>query len=414
MVAYYDQCYLTIRHVQCKQVLPDKSKSDRCSTCRTYRYVLRSALRNLHVASNKETECSQHCLPESHTNYRYLDTPEKIERLQNMHKLMCRQKKQIKRLQSSLNKLIQSDGIKVDETTNRDLLHIMNCNTSTVLSAEEKFQSLFWQQQLKASSVKGKQGVRWHPAIIRWCLYLHHRSSGAYSTLRNSGVLKLPSERTLRDYRHFASAAAGFTKENDQQLLDLLQLQKTENLAKYVVITLDEMYIREGLLFDKHSGALIGFADLGNVNNLLAEYEQQHESSNDSFCQRPIAKCMVVFMIRGLFSSLQYVYAQFPAVSTKGHQLFVLLWKVIGRLTRLGFEVLAVTCDGAKNNRKMFSMHVPLGQLPYKTTNIHQSTQRTIYFICDPPHVLKTIRNCFARGKLWVSINHYYYMLCAY
>lgn len=205
----------------------------------------------------------------------------------------------------------------------------------------------------------------------------------------------------MRDYRHFASAAAGFTKENDQQLLDLLQLQKTEKLAKYVVITLDEMYIREGLLFDKHSGALIGFADLENVNNLLAEYEQQHESSNDSFCQRPIAKCMVVFMIRGLFSSLQYVYAQFPAVSTKGHQLFVLLWKVIGRLTRLGFEVLAVTCDGAKNNRKMFSMLVPLGQLPYKTTNIHQSTQRTIYFICDPPHVLKTIRNCFARGKLW-------------
>ena len=256
---------------------------------------------------------------------------------------------------------------------------------------------------MKASLVKGKQGIRWHPAIIRWCLYLHHRSSGAYSTLRNSGVLKLPSERTLRDYRHFASATVGFTKDNDQQLLDLFQLQNPADLAKYIVITLDEMYIREGLVFDKHSGALIGFEDLGDVNNLLAEYEQQHESSDDSFSQRPIAKCMLVFMIRGLFSNLKFVYAQFPATSTKGHQLFVLLWKAIGRLSRLGIEVLAVTSDGAKNNRKMFSMHVPSGQLPYKTTNIHKSTQNAIYFICDPPHVLKTIRNCFARGKLWVS-----------
>ena len=113
---------------------------------------------------------------------------------------------------------------------------------------------------------------------------------------------------------------------------------------------------------------------------------------------------MVAFMIRGLFNNLKYVYAQFPAASTKGHQLFVLLWKAIGRLTRLGFEVLAVTCDGAKNNRKMFSMHVSSGELPYKTTNIYKSTLKTIYFICDPPHVLKTIRNCFARGKLWVRI----------
>ena len=25
-----------------------------------------------------------------------------------------------------------------------------------------------------------------------------------------------------------------------------------------------------------------------------------------------------------------------------------------------------------------------------------------MFFIADPPHLLKTIRNCFARGKLWV------------
>ena len=36
------------------------------------------------------------------------------------------------------------------------------------------------------------------------------------------------------------------------------------------------MYIKEGLVFDKSTGSLIGFADLGNVNNLFAEYEQDN------------------------------------------------------------------------------------------------------------------------------------------
>ena len=115
--------------------------------------------------------------------------------------------------------------------------------------------------------------MRWHPAIIRWCLYLHHRSSGAYSTLRKSDVLALPSERTLRDYRHFASATTGFSKETDLQLLDLLQYED-RNLSKYITLIVDEMYIKEGLVFDKSTGSLIGYADLGDVNNLFAEYEQ--------------------------------------------------------------------------------------------------------------------------------------------
>ena len=41
------------------------------------------------------------------------------------------------------------------------------------------------------------------------------------------------------------------------------------------------IYIKEGLVFDKHTGSLTGFTDLGDVCNLLAEYEQQ-QSGGDS------------------------------------------------------------------------------------------------------------------------------------
>ena len=36
--------------------------------------------------------------------------------------------------------------------------------------------------------------------MIKWCLNLRMTSTAAYHNLRTSGMLVLPSERTLRDY----------------------------------------------------------------------------------------------------------------------------------------------------------------------------------------------------------------------
>lgn len=83
---------------------------------------------------------------------------------------------------------------------------------------------------------------------------MQYRSSGAYEALRSRGVIKLPSGRTLRDYKHFAQAVTGFSVDYDKQLIDLAK--KTSVLAKHVGILVDEMYVKEGLVFDKHTGAL--------------------------------------------------------------------------------------------------------------------------------------------------------------
>ena len=65
-------------------------------------------------------------------------------------------------------------------------------------------------------------------------LYLHHKSSGCYSTLRDTGVITLPSERTVRDYKHSSTSAIGFTKELDLELLEAVPQQRPQHLAKYV------------------------------------------------------------------------------------------------------------------------------------------------------------------------------------
>ena len=147
--------------------------------------------------------------------------------------------KQITYLKDRIEQLVARDGIRVDNETHLDLVSMMkNYSKAMEINVPNPFMKIFWEQQLKATTLNSTRQMRWHPAIIRWCLYLYHRSSGCYKTLRNSGLFHLPTERTLRDYRHFAPSSIGFSKELDQQLLQQVTSHKPEDLARYVGIVL--------------------------------------------------------------------------------------------------------------------------------------------------------------------------------
>ena len=254
------------------------------------------------MISRQEKEVDP-CTASSHVNFRYLNTPEKLLRMKNLAQVVHAKGKVIADLRKKVNSLMKADSVIVDSSTHSDLLSIMNAQKD--IGTEDTFSSVFWQQQLQAARLSKKNGMRWHPAMIRWCLYLHHRSSGCYATLRNSGVLTLPSERTLRDYRHCFNANVGFSASNDHQLCEAVKSHKPSDLAKYVTVVIDEMYIKAGLVFNKTSGALVGFHDLGEVNDLLSDMEREVKNPNT---RRPLAKVMLVFMIRGLFTSMKFPY----------------------------------------------------------------------------------------------------------
>ena len=92
--------------------------------------------------------------------------------------------------------------------------------------------------------------MTWHLLMTRWCIYLSHKSSGVYDLLR-SGIVSLPSARTLRDYTHYISPQAGFLKEVDEQLLEVSQAIGQDEWQKAVIIIFDEMYIKKELVYDK-------------------------------------------------------------------------------------------------------------------------------------------------------------------
>ena len=98
-------------------------------------------------------------------------------------------------------------------------------------------------------------------------------------------------------------------------------------MQKYVAVVFDEMKIKEGIVYDKYECRIIGFVDLGVVNNTLLSFE--HSSTNDT---PQVAKEMLVFMVRGVFIKLNFPYAQYPTCGITADYLFPIAWEVVRNL----------------------------------------------------------------------------------
>ena len=323
--------YPSIRHSECSLLLPQGSKV-RCQTCSNHRQSL-----NILAQRFSNTDVTSYSNPLSHVNYRYLSTLVKDKRLREMHRL-CRSKSlQVTRLRQKLTSIIDQRGINVGYLHD-DFCTILRENSQGMVEKLPKhsFKSIFWLQQLEAST-KNKPSMRWHPAMIKWCLYLRHQSSKAYEVLRESGTIVLPSQRTLRDYTHYVQASVGFSYEVDQQLAVAAKLTTCKEYEKLVVLLLDEMHVREDLIYEKHSGTLIGFSNLGEINTHLLAFEKEVTGSTTQ--EASLAKTVMVFMVQGIFTNLKFPYAQFPVATLTGDLLFDPFWEAISRLERLGLKV---------------------------------------------------------------------------
>ena len=83
-------------------------------------------------------------------------------------------------------------------------------------------------------------------------------------------------------------------------------------------------------------------------------------------------------------------------------QIFPLFWKAVGILEKTcNLNVIAVCCDGMSSNRSFFSMHryfrcnsnIDRSDVIHKVINPF-CPERYVYFIADPPHLMKTAWNC--------------------
>ena len=352
IVAFKDTRVLpfpTIRHTECSLLL--ENESDRCARCVSYRVQLNVLLSRL-GKSKDSTD------PQGHTNYRYLSNAEKNVRLKELHHDNRKAKRRIAHLEEKLRERIEIEGQQMDEETSSDLKQIMEENNNQIEAQypKDSFMYLFWRQQREALAKKDPRGMRWHPLMIRWCLYLRHHSNKACEVLRDAGLF-LPYQRTLRDYTYCTKSTTGFSSSVDQQLLLASKALTCEEWKKYVVVLIDEMHIRyvevlskcafdiyvsymvhrEDPVYGSETGTLIGYTDLGEVNNHLLAFEQS--VVNDTKEHREPAKTMLTFMVKGLFTPFKFPYVHFSGTKPTGDNIFPLFWEVVKRLERIGLKV---------------------------------------------------------------------------
>ena len=296
----------TVRCCNC-EVLVRKGK---CQACVRYR----DSLRKIYHRWQKQKSLSPLSWEStnSHTNFSLLTTPEKKRRYTNLHIRLKSTEREVKRLKEVIDVANKKNGVLVNEDVHGDLESIMAEMSSKVREENpmDSFRRVFWEHQLEALQKNDKRQIRWPPTIIKWCLHLKFISGGAYHALRSS-FLVLPSERTLRDYTHFIKGGVGFLPEVSAQIMKEAKLESDKDIYKYVVLMWDEMKIKGDLCFDKHTCELIGFTNIGDINNQLDSFEQ-HCTNPSSSTTRTVASHMLVFMVRGIFTSLEYPYAQFP------------------------------------------------------------------------------------------------------
>jgi hypothetical protein len=185
----------------------------------------------------------------------------------------------------------------------------------------------------------------------------------------------------------------GFQKDVLLQLAK--EIKDLEDSRRFVSVIFDEMKVKQDLVYDKHSGQIVGFVSLGSVNDELSKLENNCINGVE---HPPIAKQLLVFMVRGLFSHLTFPYMHFGTRGITGATLFPIVWEVVGQLESIGLKVMCITSDGASPNRKFFKL-ANGGEFAYKTINpFADDEERKIFFISDPPHLVKTARNCLSHS----------------
>lgn len=165
--------------------------------------------------------------------------------------------------------------------------------------------------------------------MIKLCLYLRQKSSKAYEALRDSGFVQLPSMRTLDDYSLYIESRLGFQPDVAKMLKEECTKKDmyTVEHRSFVGVLFDEVKIKEDLVYDKHSGEIVVYVNVGEISNQLYELEKVIQKKTPA-----VAKCILVIMVRGVTSDLKFPFAAFATVGITADFLYPIIWKAISIL----------------------------------------------------------------------------------
>lgn len=192
------------------------------------------------------------------------------------------------------------------------------------------------------------------------------------------------------DFRYLSKieATCGFDPKFFQVLK--VALDKKEELSRHGILLLDEISTRESVTVDTKTLTYKGLINFG----------EDGEQSKD---MTEKANHCLVLMFQSLNESNTQPIAVFASKGpVKGDVLAKLVVKAIALMEGIGAKIHGVVSDGASTNRKFWSLlGVNASKAKLRNFFEHPTIRgRKVFVFSDPPHLIKTIRNCFSEKRV--------------
>ena len=199
--------------------------------------------------------------------------------------------------------------------------------------------SLLMEDQIKRLK-NGKS--QWHPLILKWALTIWDKGGGAaYSALRESGFISLPSESTLKRMTRGSQQHVGIVPDHIRRIKESADNFGLKEHEREVVLMFDEIHIQAGLRWKLHTSEdgevvreLVGFGD--ETDAKLAP--------DDTAGTGALSRVILQYMVRSVCGKWCKAVA-FYAFRVSSHiRLHETFWEVMGVLHGIGLRVHMVGC----------------------------------------------------------------------
>lgn len=258
----------------------------------------------------------------------------------------------------------------------------------------ESFKSLVENQiKIMCNPDKDPRHRRWNKDIISLCLSLYCRSPKAYSDLKASKMLVLPSERLLRFYKNCLDQTPGSSMDMFMWMRKEADRQQVSKAGRHGGLIIDEMAVQDDIQIVKKGDTwhLIGERDMGPVlNNIEVIMAQKREVK------------MATHALQCLFAGVggfRWPVAFFASTTATAHQLLWIIWDLVDKLGEQGFIVDYIMWDGASTNRCCTKAMCPNPRDNNFTVQNIFNEDHQISIVQDAKHVLKKIRNNVESSK---------------
>lgn len=233
------------------------------------------------------------------------------------------------------------------------------------------------------------KGEKYCESVRMFAFNMRFLSPRSYEYLRSKFDNNLPHSTTIRKWFSLSNASGdgGLNGAAFETLKKIGDDFKKEGKSIYCAISLDEMSIRRHVQWQHYKKKFSGFVNFATKQN-----------ENDPL---PVATNAIVVLLNGINVHLTIPIAYFFITTLISEEKAILVAAILKALTDIGLEVVTVTWDGLSTN----SASAEILGASFKHDNIipyiiNPDSGRKVYFIHDPPHMLKLFRNCLGDQKI--------------